>query len=74
MSVVKIDGIGLNAEHFAAMNEKEAVAKMKADNILSTYSKDEEWAKGAYAQCVLKVKGPVAKPKEVKKNEKTVLE
>lgn len=66
--VVKIDGIGLTATHFANMSESDAVAKMKADGILDTHGKNEEWAKTAYALCVLKVKGPVAKPKKEKKD------
>lgn len=65
--IIKIDGIGILAPHFAAMSEKDAVAKMKADGILDTHGKNEEWAKGVYEQCVLKVKGPVAKQKKEKK-------
>lgn len=50
--IVKIDGIGLNAKHFAAMSEADAVKEMKDGNILKTHNKDEAWAKAAYAKCV----------------------
>lgn len=42
--IVKVDGIGLNATHFSAMNEAEAVKAMVADGI----TKDEVWARNSY--------------------------
>ncbi len=42
----------LNARHFAAMSEADAVKAMIADG----FTKDEAWAKKAYATCVTDVK------------------
>lgn len=47
-----IDSISLNSRHFAAMSEAEAVKALIADG----FTKDEAWAKAAYAKCVEDVK------------------
>lgn len=56
-----IDVISLNARHFAAMTEAQAVKALIADGFTS----DEAWAKSAYAACVKDVKA--ADKPEVKK-------
>lgn len=52
----------LNARHFAAMSEENAIKALIADG----FTKDEAWAKKAYAQCVADVKKADA-PEEKKK-------
>jgi hypothetical protein len=49
--IVVIDGIGLNATHFAAFGEEIAVKKMIADGI----TKNEKWAANAYKLAVAAV-------------------
>lgn len=57
MSVIIIDGIGINKDHFAAMKESEAVARMIADGFVpgATKKEKEEWARGAYSLMVKRV-------------------
>lgn len=46
-----IDGININAAHFSAMKEAEAVKRMIADGFVpgSDPKQKEEWAKKAYS-------------------------
>jgi hypothetical protein len=44
---VKVDGVGLNATHFSAMSEQDAIKAMSADGI----SNDSAWSKKAYTAC-----------------------
>ena len=62
---VDVDGQNLNARHFAAKSEEDAVKAMVADQI----TKDEAWAKKAYAACVKGVREADApkKPETAKK-------
>ena len=55
----------LNARHFASMSEVDAVKALIADG----FTKDETWAKKAYAACVTDVK-KADEPKKEGKSEK----
>lgn len=62
MATVKIDGIGINADHFAAMKEPEAIKRMIADGFVPGAGQEEkeEWARKAYSilvKSVIKEKG-----------------
>lgn len=63
---VNIDGNNLHARHFASFNEEEGIKKIIADGI----TKDEKWAKKAYAACVKAVKDsePKAETKKPKQH------
>lgn len=59
---VKVDGIGLNARHFAAMKKEDAVNAMEADGI----SNKPAWSAKAYDVCVkvvADIDGVKVKPK-----------
>lgn len=62
---VKVDGVSLNATHFAAMKKEDAVSAMEADGI----SKQPAWSGKAYGVCVKAVAdadGVKVKPKVTK--------
>lgn len=48
----KVDGIHLNASHYAAMDEEKGTAAIMADHKDHEVDATEEWATGAYAACV----------------------
>jgi len=69
---VKVDGIGLNATHYAKMDEAAAVADMTlktndAMGVATAHGKDAAWAKGAHAACVAAVNKAVDSEKEAAK-------
>lgn len=51
-----IDGVNLNARHFAGMSKDAAVKAMELDGILHTHSKDAAWAGKAHDTMVADVK------------------
>lgn len=70
IKAVTIDGISINATHFGAMTEPEAVTRMIADGFVPGGSDDEKkvWAKKAYglAKEALAPKAEAAKPAPAK--------
>lgn len=62
----KVDGIGFPARHFNGLGKEAAVTKMKENDILKTFDKDEAWAAKAFdeiAAAVKKADTPPAKEK-----------
>jgi len=61
-----IDGININAAHFGAMKENEAIKAMIADGFVpgSTEKDKKEWAKKAYRLINPNYKSPEPESKE----------
>lgn len=63
---VMVDGINVNATHFAQFGLDEAVDKMLADGFVPGGNRD--WAEGVYVRCREAVMPPAPAPTKPKKN------
>lgn len=68
--IVQVDGIGINATHFAAMKKEDAVKEMEVGNILKTHGKDAKWAATVYDHAVKAVADAKAKQEESDKRKR----
>lgn len=50
--IVKVDGVGINATHYAGMKKEDAVKAMEKDKILETHNRDAKWAAIVYDHAV----------------------
>lgn len=66
-----LDGVQLNARHFASMKKAEAMEAMESDGILKEHEKDKKWASQAYDGCAEAVKVADTPKKETETTETT---